>query len=131
MMIRGNIMMCCKQYKHVGRVVAACLGILALSIASICQADELPANHPRLQTKGFAFQLKHFQVVQGSEDAAREYYKKKVVGQMKFESEATIEASTIKSLLTYFGYSTVNARDLHQLSSNDLMALSVDGDILA
>jgi hypothetical protein len=120
-----------KQHDLIRLMTAACLGTFALSIGSVCQPDELPPNHARLQTKGLAFQLKHFQVIQGSEDAARQYYRKIVAAQMKLEAETTIETSTIKSLLTYFGYPGINARDLHQLSSESLMALSSDGDILA
>src|SRR5439155_467097 len=50
---------------------------------------------------------------------------------MKFETPETIENSTIKNLVTYFGHTNINARDLHRLSSDELMALSADGDILA
>ena len=34
-------------------------------------------------------------------------------------------------MLVYFGYSNINARDLHGLASDALMALSAQGDILA
>ena len=113
------------------RVVSICLGSAVVSVASMCLADDLPASHPRLRDKGFAFLLKQFQVVQGSKEAAQDYYRTVVAGQMKFESEAAIETSTVGSLLTCFGYPNVNSRDLHALSSDALMALSADGDILA
>ena len=71
------------------------------------------------------------QVAGGNEQSARKYYRDVVAPQMKFETTETIESSSIKNLLAYFGYADINARDLHQLSSDQLMALGADGDILA
>jgi hypothetical protein len=53
------------------------------------------------------------QVAGGNEQSARKYYRDIVAPQMKFETTETIENSSIRNLLVYFGYSDVNARDLH------------------
>src|SRR5262245_50898399 len=92
---------------NVARLVGCCAAGIVIGSATICLADDIPVNHSRLRDKGFAFHLKHFQVVQGTEAAAKQYYKEVVVRQMQFDSEATIESSTVKNLLAYFGYSNV------------------------
>jgi hypothetical protein len=69
--------------------------------------------------------------VEGTDDAARKYYREIVSPQMKLETPATIEASSIRQLLAYFGYPNLAGRDLHQLHSDALMASSTDDDILA
>jgi hypothetical protein len=117
--------------RQAARLAAIALVPLVMAAAATCRADDLPPSHPRLHVKGAGFQLKQFQVVQGTEDAARTYYKTVVASQMNFESATTIESSNIKSLLTYFGYPAITAKDLHQLSSDQLMGLSAAGDILA
>lgn len=95
------------------------------------QAQDLPPNHQRLTVLGAAFQVNGFQVAIGNEEEARKYYKETVSPQLHFLAPETIENSTIKELLTYFGYTNVSASDLHRLSSDDLMRLADDGDILA
>ena len=113
-------------------LIAVLMGAGAFTVSGYNQATaQLPPTHIRQNAEGFAFQLRRFQVAEGSEDAARKYYKEKVSPHLKLLTPATIEASTIKDLLEYFGYSGVTAKDLHRLGSDDLMRLSADGDILA
>jgi hypothetical protein len=124
--------MSCNAAWSARRRFAAGLVVAALTAdVGGASADELPANHPRRSIKGAAFQLKQFQVEQGNEQAARKYYREVVSRQMKLETETTIESSSIKALLTFFGYPNVNPSDLHGLSSDQLMGLSASGDILA
>jgi hypothetical protein len=120
----------CESWIGRAGLAAFCLGTFVVAATSLA-ADELPANHPRRHTKGAAFQLKQFQVATGNKEAAQKYYREVVSTQMKFETPETIENTTIKNLVTYFGHTNINASDLHRLSSDELMALSADGDILA
>jgi hypothetical protein len=94
-------------------------------------ADPLQPSHPRRLVTGSAFVHGHLQVATGNEAAAKTYYSNTVAPQMNFMTGATILSSTIKDLLAYFGYPDINARDLHRLSSEQIMALSAEGDILA
>lgn len=94
-------------------------------------AGEMTPGHSRLKERGKAFELRHFHVRSGSEDLAKLYYRSIVSPQLQFLTPETIEASTINDLLNYFGYADVTAKDLHRLSSADLMALHDRGDILA
>ena len=109
-------------------VVCACA---LLSVAASTAADPLQPNHLRRVVTGSAFVHGHLQVATGNEGEARAYYRDKVAAQMNFMTAATIENSSIKDLLTYFGYPEINARDLHRLPSEQLMALGAGGDILA
>ncbi len=111
--------------------LAATLSPWVLLASPIGTADELQPQHPRRHVTGDAFIRGTLQVAGGNEQSARAYYRGVVAGQMKFMTADTIEGSSIKDLLAYFGYPAVNARDLHQLSSDQLMALGSDGDILA
>lgn len=112
--------------------VTCCAGILTpIAATDLLKADELPPGHDRRRIEGVGFQLKQFHVTPGNDQAARTYYRKTLSPQMGFESAATIEGSSIKSLLTYFGYPNVSAGDLHRLKSQELMALGAAGDILA
>lgn len=95
----------------------------------VATTDELPEK--RHITKGEAFRLNHFFINEGSEAAARTYYRDTLSTQTGFETPETIESTTIKNLLIYFGYSNINAKDLHGLASDALMGLSSQGDILA
>lgn len=104
--------------------------VLAASAASVA-ADPLQPNHPRRLVTGSAFVHGQLQVAQGNETEARTYYRDIVASQMNFMTPATIETTSIRDLLAYFGYPDITARDLHQLSSNGVMALSGEGDILA
>jgi len=122
---------CRDKTKPVARtgLLAVCAALLALSAAS---ADELQPDHVRRHVTGQAFLVPKFQVsTGGNEQNARQYYRGIVASQMKLATPDTIESSSIKDLLTYFGYTELRARDLHQRSSAELMALSADGDILA
>jgi hypothetical protein len=111
---------------------AAVLGLCILLAASMgTTADELQPDHPRRHVAGDAFVRGTLQVAGGNEQSARKYYRDIVAPQMKFETTETIENSSIRNLLAYFGYPDVDARDLHQLSSDQLMALGANGDILA
>jgi hypothetical protein len=94
-------------------------------------ADELPAGHKRHTVRGTAFRLNHFHVEQGREDSAKEYYKTILSPHLGFSSADQIESTKITDLLIYFGYSNVQPKDLHRLSSSDLMAKGASGDILA
>ena len=70
------------------------------------------------------------QVAGGNEQSAQ-YYRDIVAPQMKFETTETIENSSIRNLLAYFGYPDINARfrtNSHPISS---WHLGADGDILA
>lgn len=112
-------------------VILLSVGILASTIWGIAHAaDELIQKNRRHKTKGAAFQLKKFRVVGGTEQAAKIYYREKVSKHLAFLKPETIEASSIKDLLEYFGYPKLTAVDLHQLSSDKLMAKSEKGDIL-
>jgi hypothetical protein len=91
---------------------------------------DLPPSHARLTTPGAAFILRRFQVDEGSEAAARKYYREAVSPQIAFLTPQQIENSSLRDLLIYFGYPNLSPVDLHRLSSEDLMALS-PGDILA
>jgi hypothetical protein len=78
--------------------------------------------------------LRRPQVEEGNIDAARKYYSETVSPQLKFLTPATIanpSSSSIKDLLAYFGYTNIAAKDLHRLSSDEIMNLSAAGDILA
>lgn len=114
-----------------GIVIAsgAAIFFLLAPAVGVATADELPEK--RFANKGAAFRLNHFQIIEGSEAAARAYYRDTLSKQTGFESPEIIETTTIKNLLVYFGYSNINARDLHGLASDALMALSAQGDILA
>lgn len=114
------------RLKRTAPAAALCLCVL------VAAADPLQPDHPRRRMTGGAFAHAHLQVITGSnEDEARAYYRDVVAPQMKLETPATIQNSSIKNLLTYFGFPNINARDLHQFSSAQLMALGADGDILA
>jgi hypothetical protein len=112
---------------------AAVLGLCSLLATSTgaASADELQPDHPRRHVMGDAFVRGTLHVAGGNEQSARKYYREVVVPQMKFDAAETIESSSIKNMLAYFGYPDVAARDLHQLSSDQLMALSSAGNILA
>jgi hypothetical protein len=111
---------------------AAVLGLCILFVASTrTTADELQPDHPRRHVAGDAFVRGTLQVARGNEQSARKYYRDIAAPQMQFETTETIENSSIRDLLAYFGYPDVDVRDLHQLSSDQLMALGADGDILA
>ena len=114
---------------NVSAVVLALCTLLAA--ATEATADELQPDHPRRHVRGDAFVRGTLHVAGGSEQSARKYYRDIAAPQMKFETTETIEGSSIKNLLAYFGYPDVNARDLHQLSSDQLMELGSAGDILA
>ncbi len=123
-----------QQKRRIQAFIAASLLIIlgAFTGLGFNQAtNQLPPEHLRRKAEGFAFQLRRFQVDIGSDDAAKTYYKAKVSPQMQLLLPDTIVTSTIKDLLEYFGYSTVTAKDMHRLSSDDLMKLSAEGDILA
>ncbi|PYS24812.1 MAG: hypothetical protein DMF72_03380 [Acidobacteria bacterium] len=92
---------------------------------------ELPLAHVRRSINGSAFQLVRFQVVEGNEDGAKNYYRQTVSPQIGFLTPDTILGSSIKDLLEYFGYPGVTPKDLHRLSSDEIMKLSPPGDILA
>ena len=115
--------------RNVSAVVLALCTLLAA--ATEATADELQPDHPRRHVRGDAFVRGTLHVAGGSEQSARKYYRDIAAPQMKFETTETIEGSSIKNLLAYFGYPDVNARDLHQLSSDQLMELGSAGDILA
>lgn len=94
----------------------------------------LPADHIRRTEQGRAFNLKQFQVTEGSKDNAIKYYVQDVAPQMKFFDDipGKILTSNVQDLLKYFGYENVTPSDLHALSSDELIAKSPDGgDILA
>lgn len=112
----------------VGLVASSCALIVAGSLRA---QGPLPPQHQRRTQQGAAFQLKQLHVEQGTADAARKYYREVVSPQMAFLTADTIERSSIREMLDYFGYSTVQARDLHALSSVELMKASSLGDILA
>jgi hypothetical protein len=119
-----------RRLKRTGRaaVLSPCV-LLAVSMGAT--ADELQPDHPRRHVTGDAFVRGTLHVAGGNEQSARKYYRDVVAPQMKFETTETIESSSIKNMLAYFGYADINARDLHQLSSDQLMALGSNGDILA
>ena len=123
-----------QQYNEQGRTmltVSASLTIIGIMVWGVCWAvDQLPAGHLRRKTEGIAFQLKQFQVENGNEAVARKYYREKVSPHLQFLSPNTIENSSIKDLLDYFGYN-ITPQDLHQLTSDQLMQKSEEGDILA
>ncbi len=104
---------------------------MGVGMMATTAADPLQPNHARRVVAGSAFVHGHLQVATGSEDEARKYYRDVVATQMKFEAPATIESSSIKTLLVYFGYPNIDARDLHGLSSEQLMAKASGTDILA
>lgn len=91
----------------------------------------IPGDHDRLKERSKAFRLTGFRVESGREDSAKRYYREVVSPQLGFLTPETIEASSIKDLLEYFGYSDITAQDLHRQSSKELMALHEPGDILA
>ena len=102
-----------------------------LGASTIARADEIPPDHPRHDVHGQAFQLKQFQVVGGSEQAAIDYYKNVVSVQVAVAPPDAILTTTIADMLTYFGYANVKSRDLHALTSEQLMALGSGEEILA
>ena len=112
---------------------AAVLGLCILFVAlTRTTADELQPDHPRRHVAGDAFVRGTLQVLGGNEQSALKYYRDIVAPQMKFETTETIENSSIRNQLAYFGYPDVNARYLQQLSSDQLMALGADrGSILS
>jgi hypothetical protein len=114
------------------RVARAAVVALCAVLVGTAAADDLQPDHVRRRVTGQAFLVPQLQVsTGGNEQAARQYYRNIVAPQMKFATQDTIESTSIKDLLTYFGYSGLDARDLHQLPSDQLMALGADGDILA
>ena len=119
------------RWIRLGFAAAIGLGGLLAGLVEIRAADPLQPDHARRTVTGSAFVHGHLQIATGNEAEARAYYRTVVAPQMNFENPETIEATTIKNLLTYFGYSNVNARDLHGLSSDALMALGSGTDIVA
>ncbi|MER9375418.1 hypothetical protein [Mesorhizobium sp. M0491] len=121
----GNIFICTSI-----RLSAACL--LSVFAAGISRAEEISAGHPRSQLNGHAFQLKQFQVEGGSEQAAIAYYKD-VISKQLFPGQPTdaILSTSIADLLAYFGHTNVKSSDLHALTSQQLMALGSNDEILA
>ncbi|MGR9159701.1 hypothetical protein [Rhizobium leguminosarum] len=113
-------------------IVGALAGLFlsAFSVGSSL-SDELPIDHQRRNLNGFGFQLKQFQIEQGSEIAAATYYKDVLSAQIGFMSPDTILTSSIENLLAYFGYDSLGAIDLHVLTSKQLMALGSSDEILA
>jgi hypothetical protein len=103
--------------------------VLVGCLAALAGAQAVGQQHS--QDWGKAFQPRLQQVVTGSEQAARNYYQQKASPQLGFLTADTILGSSIKDLLTYLGYNEVSASDLHRLSSADLMAKGMPGEILA
>lgn len=103
--------------------------ILLFTAATISQ--QLPPEHQRRKLHGVAFQRNQLQVEAGAADLARKYYRETVSPQIAFLTPETISKSSIRDLLDYFGYQTVQARDLHAQSSQELMKRDSLGDILA
>ncbi len=119
-----------KQLKSLARTVLLGFGAGLVS-AIIVMADELQPGHVRRNVTGEAFLIPRLQVRTGNEPVARQYYRNVVSLQMKFATPDTIETTSIKDLLAYFGYTGLSPKDLHQLSSEQLMALGADGELLA
>src|SRR3954454_16062221 len=88
-------------------VLGACLAI-ALAAGSAA-ADPLQPGHRRHRSPGDAFVHGSLQVAHGNENSARIYYRSVVAGQMKFKDDGSIEISSIKDLLIYFGYANIEA----------------------
>jgi hypothetical protein len=113
-------------------VSTAALGLSLLLAADALVADPLQPDHQRRRIHGSWFDHPHAHVAGGNETEARAYYRKIAEpGHLGFQTPATIENSSIKDLLVYFGFSNVSASDLHRLSSEQLMALGAEGEILA
>ena len=96
------------QKNAIRRHAGLCI-LLAASTGTT--ADELQPDHPRRHVTGDAFVRGTLQVAGGNEQSARKYYRDIVAPQMKFETTETIENSSIRHLLAYFGYPDINARD--------------------
>lgn len=106
--------------------LATALALLAVGATAVIAADEGPRRKP-----GTAFVLKRTQVDQGSEAAAKEYYREVLSPQTGFLTPDTILASSLQDLLTYFGQDGVRPSDLHGATSEELMSRGADGEILA
>lgn len=106
-------------------------GVTTVALGGALWGQQLPPKHQRRTVHGAAFQLRQLQVEQGTADAARKYYRDTVSPHLVFLTPDTISKSSIRELLDYFGYQSVQARDLHILSSTELMKLAPAGDILA
>ena len=111
--------------------IAAFTAALLGGLMETGSADPLQPNHARRTVTGSAFVHSHLQVATGDEAEARTYYQTVASPQMKLETPEAILGSSIKNLLVYFGYTDIEARDLHSLSSEELMARGTGTDILA
>lgn len=108
-------------------LTSTCVSRKSTSLEGIRQ---IPADYQRWEP-GVALGRPRTHVEEGTSDAAKEYYRDTVSPHLQFLTSETIEGSTIKNLLEYFGYNDVTATDLHRLASIDLMELSEEGNILA
>jgi len=80
---------------------------------------------------GVALQPPRLQVNVGSQAAAEAYYKTVLSPQAGFLSDPGVLTSNVGDLLNYLGYSTLTAKDLHRLSSDELAAAGSAGEIVA
>lgn len=108
-----------------------CGAMWLTSNASSQVQNPLPSGHKRRQEDRVALKLPQLHVNVGSEQAAIDYYKTKLVPHLNFLTPETILKSTLRDMLGYFGYSNISPSDLHRLTSQEIMAKSDAGDILA
>ena len=108
-------------------VLTACV---SLCCVSLCAMHLAVAPSPR-PAHGHAFQKPMLQIDIGAKEAAQKYYKEVVSPQVGFATPDTILLSTVQDLLNFLGYTSVTPKDLHRLSSKELMALGGPNEILA